>query len=72
MSGSIPLALRGMAEEPTARRMATKGLHIARTGTLQQFFDCQRKAQEIMFRTTARREGVRRRIENRPAQVTGR
>lgn len=66
------LALRIAAQAPLAQRMAKEGFHVARTGTLQQFFDYQRKAQELMFRTTDHREGVRSFIEKRPAQFTGR
>lgn len=66
------LASRIAAQAPLAQRMAKEGFHIARTGTLQQFFDYQRKAQELMFRTEDHREGVRSFIEKRSAQFTGR
>lgn len=66
------LALRIAAQAPLAQRMAKEGFHVARTGTLQQFFDYQRKAQELMFRTADHREGVRSFIEKRTAEFTGR
>ena len=69
---TLDLARRIAAQAPLAQRMAKEGFHIARTGNLQQFFDYQRKAQELMFRTADHREGVRSFIEKRPAQFTGR
>ncbi len=66
------LALRIAAQAPLAQRMAKEGFHIARAGTLQQFFDYQRKAQELMFRSADHREGVHSFIEKREARFTGR
>lgn len=65
------LARRIAEQAPLAQRMAKEGFHVARTGTLQQFFDYQRKAQELMFRSADHREGVRSFVEKRPAQFTG-
>jgi 2-(1,2-epoxy-1,2-dihydrophenyl)acetyl-CoA isomerase len=66
------LALRIAAQAPLAQRMAKEGFHIAREANLAQFFDYQRKAQELMFRTEDHREGVRSFVERRDAEFTGR
>ena len=66
------LALRIAAQAPLAQRMAKEGFHIAREAGLAQFFDYQRKAQELMFRTEDHREGVRSFVERREANFTGR
>ncbi len=71
-AATAELAGRVAAQAPLAQRMAKEGFRIAREGTLQQFFDYQRKAQELMFRSADHREGVQSFIEKRPAEFTGR
>ncbi len=71
-SATAELAGRIAAQAPLAQRMAKEGFRIAREGSLQQFFDYQRKAQELMFRSADHREGVQSFLEKRPAQFSGR
>jgi enoyl-CoA hydratase/carnithine racemase len=71
-SATADLAQRIAAQAPLAQRMAKEGFHVARTAGLAQFFDYQRKAQELMFRSADHREGVQSFLERREAQFTGR
>jgi enoyl-CoA hydratase/carnithine racemase len=71
-SATAELAGRIAAQAPLAQRMAKEGFRIAREGSLPQFFDYQRKAQELMFRSADHREGVQSFLEKRPAEFTGR
>ena len=66
------LAGRIAAQAPLAQRMAKEGFRLGRWGSLPQFFDYQRRAQELMFRTADHREGVRSFLERREASFTGR
>ncbi|HEY8489664.1 MAG TPA: enoyl-CoA hydratase/isomerase family protein [Dehalococcoidia bacterium] len=71
MDATRELAARLMAGAPLAQRMAKEGFRLAREGTLAQFFDYQRKAQELMFRSADHREGVRSFLEKREPNFTG-
>jgi len=66
------LAGRIAAQAPLAQRMAKEGLRLGRWGSLPQFFDYQRKAQELMLRSADHREGVRSFLERREASFSGR
>jgi len=66
------LAGRIAAQAPLAQRMAKEGFRLGRWGSLPQFFDYQRKAQELMLRSADHREGVRSFLERREASFSGR
>jgi enoyl-CoA hydratase/carnithine racemase len=69
---TLALARRIAAQAPLAQRMAKEAFHIAHIRDLQPYFDFERKAQELMFKTADHREGVMSFLEKRPAQFTGR
>lgn len=66
------LARKVAAQAPMAQRMAKEGLRLGRWGDARHFFDYQRRAQELMFRSEDHREGVQSYLERREARFTGR
>jgi enoyl-CoA hydratase/carnithine racemase len=69
---TMDLARRIAAQAPLAQRMAKEGLRVGKDHPMSVFFDYQRRAQELMFRTADHREGTLSFVEKREARFSGR
>jgi enoyl-CoA hydratase/carnithine racemase len=66
-------ALRiGMIGRVVAQRLAKEAFRIGRDGSIREFTDFQRNAQQLLFRTDDHREGARSFVEKREARFKGR
>jgi 2-(1,2-epoxy-1,2-dihydrophenyl)acetyl-CoA isomerase len=66
------LAQRIAAQAPLAQRLAKEAFRIGRDGSIREFTDFQRNAQQLLFRTDDHREGARSFVEKREARFKGR
>ena len=66
------LAERIAAQAPLAQRLAKEAFRIGQEGSLREFTNFQRHAQQLLFRSEDHREGALSFVEKRPAEFKGR